>query len=158
MFASQVNTSTDVSMSLVLLHPKSAGSVTLQSNSPVDKPLIDLNFLSEEEDLETFYKAIQFLQELNNTETFKSFGAKFIVLDSPGCTEYEYGTKDWWFCNFKYYCGQVIIIWLTSAETGKLLSHKCHFLNQYLKSPCISIKVMINDTYLLKSTIYGITG
>lgn len=109
-YASAVNTSTDVYAPLVLLHPKSVGSVILQSNSPVDKPLIDVNFLSEEEDLETYYKAIQFLQVLNNTETFKKLGAKFVFLDSPGCAEYEKWSKDWWFCNFKYYCGEVIVI------------------------------------------------
>lgn len=34
----------------ILLHPKSLGTIRLNSNDPFDKPLIDPNYLAEEQD------------------------------------------------------------------------------------------------------------
>lgn len=37
-----------------LLHPKSTGRITLTSGDPFDRPLIDLNLLSDERDIKVF--------------------------------------------------------------------------------------------------------
>ena len=46
------------------LRPKSRGSVTLASSNPLDAPVIDFNFLAEEEDWQTMLRAFRWSQEL----------------------------------------------------------------------------------------------
>ncbi|XP_060528654.1 glucose dehydrogenase [FAD, quinone]-like [Cylas formicarius] len=89
----------DVWMMSALLHPKSKGTVRLQSKNPADLPLIDPNYLSDESDIETLYKGVQYLLKLNSTTTFKGFSAKVQIFDMPTCDpNYEKGSKDWWYC------------------------------------------------------------
>ena len=44
---------------VILLHPKSRGSVTLRSDDPFDRPVIDANFLSHNDDINTSIKGIR---------------------------------------------------------------------------------------------------
>lgn len=46
------------------LRPKSRGSVTLASSNPLDAPVIDFNFLAEEDDWQTMLRAFRWSQEL----------------------------------------------------------------------------------------------
>lgn len=42
----------------ILLHPKSKGSIRLQSDDPFDPPLIDPNYLDHPDDVKTMLKGI----------------------------------------------------------------------------------------------------
>lgn len=52
----------------ILLRPKSRGSVKLASNDPQTLPLIDTNFLGEEEDVEPLLKGIRIARNIIGTE------------------------------------------------------------------------------------------
>ncbi|XP_050309141.1 glucose dehydrogenase [FAD, quinone]-like [Anthonomus grandis grandis] len=98
-----LNNQTDIISGLFLLQPKSIGQITLKSADPKDFPLIDTNFFSDPEDLETMYNGIEKILELQNTETFKKMGVKLIRNSSPSCDGlYETFSKEWWICDLQY--------------------------------------------------------
>ncbi|XP_048519075.1 uncharacterized GMC-type oxidoreductase Mb1310 [Dendroctonus ponderosae] len=100
----QLNPLSDVSVNLELLHPKSRGSVTLQSNNPKDFPIIDPNYFSDPdgEDLENMYKAVQVALNFNSTKTFRDLSAELFFIPYPNCDrQFELRSKDWWYCALK---------------------------------------------------------
>jgi len=56
----------------ILLQPKSRGYVSLRSNNPLDKPLIQPNFLSESEDLEILLKGLDVSLGIANSPAMQS--------------------------------------------------------------------------------------
>ena len=52
MYGSKKGKGTGISMYSTLLQPKSVGSVRLRSANPFDHPLIDPNYLAEEQDVD----------------------------------------------------------------------------------------------------------
>jgi choline dehydrogenase len=41
---------------MVLLHPKSLGSITLRSKDPLEHPIIEPNYFGDDEDIKVFVK------------------------------------------------------------------------------------------------------
>ncbi|XP_060535423.1 glucose dehydrogenase [FAD, quinone]-like [Cylas formicarius] len=108
-FIMDVDALHDIWFPLVLLHPKSVGKVTLQSSSIFDFPLIDPNYLSDEADLQTLYRGVQFIMRLNETDTFKTYKATFRHPPVPVCDDnHERFSKEWWFCSFKTYSVSIL--------------------------------------------------
>lgn len=91
-------------LSLILLHPKSKGSIKLKTNSPFDYPLINPNMLNDTRDLETLYQGIVFA--LNHNEVFKNINASLAFKQFPGCNKFAPLSKDYWYC----YMRQITII------------------------------------------------
>ena len=94
----------DFVVAVVLLHPKSIGSVKLKSKDPLDFPEINTNYLSdiEDYDIETMYRGIQYLLNLNNTESFKNYQATLALPALPPCDDmYKKYSKDWWYCSIR---------------------------------------------------------
>ncbi|EIM79458.1 GMC oxidoreductase [Stereum hirsutum FP-91666 SS1] len=60
-----------VSIGALALKPESSGSVRLKTSSVYDKPLIDPNFLSSENDLNTVVRGVRFVLRLARTERMK---------------------------------------------------------------------------------------
>jgi len=85
-----------------VFHPKSRGTIKLQSNDPKDRPLIDPNLLSEDSDVEILVKAIQDIVALNKTSAFQNFPIEVYVQDAPGCDDEKY-SEDWLICAIKYW-------------------------------------------------------
>jgi choline dehydrogenase-like flavoprotein len=56
-----------------LLHPKSRGTVSLQSNDPYVSPLIDPKYYSNTEDVEAMVKALKFVKNIIQTKYFRAF-------------------------------------------------------------------------------------
>ena len=56
-----------------LLHPKSRGDVRIRSKNPLDAPIIQPNFLKEEEDLQTLLKGAKLALEIMHQSSFDSY-------------------------------------------------------------------------------------
>ena len=56
-----------------LLRPKSVGTVKIASTNPDDDPLIDPNYLSDDEDMKVMIKGYRKMMEIMNTEPLAQF-------------------------------------------------------------------------------------
>lgn len=61
------------------LHPTTTGSVRLKSRNPLDNPDIDLNFLTDEADLNSVLKPMHSISEWENSTAFKAWGGRRIT-------------------------------------------------------------------------------
>lgn len=85
-----------------LLKPKSRGEVQLRSKDPAEPVKIYANYFSEQEDLETMLRSLDFLKKMINTEAMKRQNIKLQHLDLPGCRHTEFDTDEYWRCNLRY--------------------------------------------------------
>jgi len=86
----------------ILLRPKSRGRVMLKDNNPFHKPLIYHNYLQYPEDLETLLKGVKKIVDLGETKAFKKFGSTLHDVPVPGCSQFEFGSDDYWRCVIKH--------------------------------------------------------
>lgn len=87
---------------VTMLHPKSSGSVHLNSSSIYDKPIIKPNYFSSEEDYSTMITMIrQQIAYLNSTSYSKRNG-KLMKVPLPECDEFQFDTDDYWKCYIKF--------------------------------------------------------
>ncbi|KAL3286142.1 hypothetical protein HHI36_000654 [Cryptolaemus montrouzieri] len=91
---------TNIYLAIFLLHPKSVGTLSLQSNSPKDFPLIDLGIFSDPEDMEDFYKAIQIVNKIGETKAVQKVEAEQIEFQF--CNQYAYDSKEYWYCALQH--------------------------------------------------------
>lgn len=64
-----------------LLHPKSRGKVTLKDKSPLSDPIIDPNFLSEEEDISSLIKGGRIALELIQQDQIQRYSDGYAGVD-----------------------------------------------------------------------------
>ncbi|XP_050302404.1 glucose dehydrogenase [FAD, quinone]-like [Anthonomus grandis grandis] len=91
-----------VTISLILLHPKSRGTITLHSKSPYDHPLIDLNDFHEEADIETLLSAIRSTEKILEATCLQSLNLQHLHKDLESCKDYDSNSDDYWRCAIKY--------------------------------------------------------
>lgn len=101
---SQFNPLTDHLVYIVNIQPKSKGSVTLKSKSPVDFPVVDPRYYtdSNDEDIEVIYEGIKYIINMTNTEPLQRIGAR-VVGYAPGCEHLkEESDREYWYCAIKH--------------------------------------------------------
>lgn len=99
-YFSKVNGS--ISILPVLLHPKSKGTVRLNSLDKFGHPLIDPNYLHKQEDVDVLIEGIKIIKEFVKTEPMQELGAKFNTMPFPGCTHHRFDTKLYWDCYIRH--------------------------------------------------------
>ncbi|XP_044749406.1 glucose dehydrogenase [FAD, quinone]-like isoform X1 [Coccinella septempunctata] len=97
----QVNISTDISVSVTLLHPKSKGEIRLKSANPIDFPEIDIGMFQNKEDIEEIYEGIRNILRLLETESFRKLNASIYSIPKP-CEAYEFNSRSFWYCSIKH--------------------------------------------------------
>ncbi|KAG4069992.1 hypothetical protein HA402_013652 [Bradysia odoriphaga] len=81
---------------LVLLNPKSLGSIRLRSLDPLDHPIIKLNYLDKREDAQTIVQGIRLVQKFLTTAPFKLQEIQELQLNLPDCG--VFGTDSYYNC------------------------------------------------------------
>ncbi|KAJ9586360.1 hypothetical protein L9F63_019982 [Diploptera punctata] len=89
-----------ITISPVVLHPKSRGYLTLKSSNPLDPPLIYANYLSDPADMATLLDAINITLRLGNTRVLKQqYGFELDKTPLPNCvSKYPFGSEGYWEC------------------------------------------------------------
>eukprot|EP00105_Crassostrea_gigas_P017147 XP_011434809.1 PREDICTED: uncharacterized protein LOC105333502 isoform X2 [Crassostrea gigas] len=90
----------------ILLHPKSRGTIRLQSTDPFDQPLIDPNYLDHPDDIKDLLKGINATLRLANTTAFRAVGAS--PSDPyeeyfPPCNSLSFPSDEYWICRIRHY-------------------------------------------------------
>lgn len=70
---------------IVLLNPKSRGSIELRSANPFDAPKIFSNYFQEQSDIDTVIRALQILNRLPLTKSFNEHEGKLVHINITGC-------------------------------------------------------------------------
>ncbi|KYN43077.1 Glucose dehydrogenase [acceptor] [Trachymyrmex septentrionalis] len=86
----------------VLLKPKSVGEIRLRSRNPADPVRIYANYFSEQEDLDTMLKSVDFVKKMLNTETFKRHEFRLHHIDIPDCRLTKFDSDEYWKCNLRH--------------------------------------------------------
>jgi len=80
-----------------LSRPKSRGYIKLRSNNPDDHPIIQPNYLTEKQDMDTLLAAVNLTLKLLNTTAMQNAGAKLWGPD-PFCNSLEFLSAAYWEC------------------------------------------------------------
>lgn len=92
-----------IQFGIAALNPKSRGSVKLRSKNPHDLPIINPNYLDDQEDVETLLRGLKIYRSLLDTESFKLHDVvedRFVI---PECDKFEYASDDYWKCYISYF-------------------------------------------------------
>nr|XP_034193550.1 glucose dehydrogenase [FAD, quinone]-like [Osmia lignaria] len=91
-----------ITIAPVLLHPKSKGEIKLNSNDPLDPPLIDPKYLSNKDDIAILMAGLQFVKNLVGTDAMKSIGASIYEKHFPGCENEIFDSTKYWECYIQH--------------------------------------------------------
>ncbi|XP_075156916.1 glucose dehydrogenase [FAD, quinone]-like [Haematobia irritans] len=87
---------------IVLLHPKSRGSVIITSKSFKDPPTIDTNYFSAPEDIESMLRALNYAENFVNSQTLQEKNAEIIHIPLQECDLHQFKSPEYWNCYIKY--------------------------------------------------------
>ncbi|CAC5424412.1 unnamed protein product [Mytilus coruscus] len=87
------------------LHNKSRGTVRLRSKNPLAPPVIDPQYLVNQDDVDNYVKAIRYMQEFANNSAWNSMGTTFIRQEecTSFCRSFTFDTDDYWKCMIRHY-------------------------------------------------------
>lgn len=83
---------------VVLLNPKSKGSIHLASTDPFEKPSIYANYLDEKEDWQTILNGVKFQYNLIHSKSFKEHEGAFVRLPIADCDEMPFASDKYFKC------------------------------------------------------------
>ncbi|XP_044749410.1 glucose dehydrogenase [FAD, quinone]-like [Coccinella septempunctata] len=150
-YVNSINQSTHWNFQLFFLHPKSSGTLTLQSANARDFPLIDSKIFDKEEDLEDMYEGIQVALKLVETSVGKHFDLK-LNLDLPSCSKNKRMSREYLYCLLR----QVALPAYHLSSTAKMgpRSDPLAVVNNELKVYGIK-NLRVIDVSIVPSTVTG---
>ena len=83
---------------VTVLTPESRGKIRLQSNDPMDKPLIYAGYYSNKNDLENHVEYLKDYISIVNTTYLRSVGSRVVDVKLEQCKEFVFGTHEYWRC------------------------------------------------------------
>jgi len=113
---------TGASFGPVLSRPKSRGYIKLASADPFEHPLIQPNYLAEEEDVQVFAEGIKFSGDLIHTKAFRDAGASPFK-PFPACQHLQFESLEYYKC-FASHFGSTLYHPVGTAAMGTVLDSK----------------------------------
>lgn len=99
----EINSNRYINMMLsTLLQPKSKGKILLKSTDPLEHPKIMSGILTNDEDIETFLRTGEFIEQLANSEGLKEFDTQFHEITPAACQVHTAGSTDSKVCALKH--------------------------------------------------------
>ncbi|XP_063231258.1 glucose dehydrogenase [FAD, quinone]-like [Bacillus rossius redtenbacheri] len=93
-----------VSISPVVLHPKSRGRISLRSADPLAPPLIRANYLTHRDDVNTLVEGVKIAVRLGATRALARYGLELDRSAPPGC-DMPFGSDAFWECAVRQFTG-----------------------------------------------------
>jgi choline dehydrogenase-like flavoprotein len=85
-------------MASAVLRPKSRGTVMLASKHITDAPIIDPQYLTQEDDLNVLIEGIKLIKSLEAAEQFKKYKITMFPPNRSLCGQYEPNTDEYYTC------------------------------------------------------------
>lgn len=92
-----------MTMSAILMRPNSHGTVKLRSRNVHDHPLIDLNYLDDDEDVKVLIAGLREYRRLSATQTFAAYQFEDLRFRTPECDALEFDSDAYWRCHVKWF-------------------------------------------------------
>ena len=93
---------------IVLLHPKSLGSVRLVSADPFAPPMIDPEYLNDNRDVQTFIRGLRIWEKFISTEAMQTLGASVDNMNFRFCSkDHTFRTDPYWECVVRHLAATV---------------------------------------------------
>ncbi|XP_014290350.1 glucose dehydrogenase [FAD, quinone] [Halyomorpha halys] len=86
-----------------VLHPKTRGTIRLQSTNPFDPPLMDPRYYETDYDYETGIEGVKYTVAVSNTPTFQKLGSAFYPDFYTACSSLTPLTDEYIQCMVQYY-------------------------------------------------------
>jgi len=103
----------------VLSRPKSTGSIMLRSKDHNDHPIINANYLSSNEDLETLISAVEFCHDIVETDAFRKSDIELFA-PYPPCARHKYRSRSYYECYVRHWV-QTLYHPVGTAAMGSVL-------------------------------------
>lgn len=87
------NYSRSIQVFPAVLHPRSRGYITLNSNDPLAAPKIVANYLTEDHDIKVLVEGIRFAIKLSETSALKQYGMQLDKTPVNGCGQHTFGSQ-----------------------------------------------------------------
>jgi len=99
-----VNETSDITFRPIYLITKCRGTIKLRSSNPYDKPLIDPNYLCDEEEINILIEAEEIIRNLTQTKAMKPKVVQWDVQENENCRRYkEKNKREYWSCVIREY-------------------------------------------------------
>ncbi|XP_067634954.1 glucose dehydrogenase [FAD, quinone]-like [Eurosta solidaginis] len=86
---------------IMQFHPKSVGRLWLNSNNPLEAPVIDPNYFEDEEDVEFLLEGIKEAIRITEQPAMQKLDTRIHSIPVPGCEQYLFGSDDYWRCSIR---------------------------------------------------------
>uniref|UniRef100_A0A1B6LGQ0 Glucose-methanol-choline oxidoreductase N-terminal domain-containing protein n=1 Tax=Graphocephala atropunctata TaxID=36148 RepID=A0A1B6LGQ0_9HEMI len=87
---------------LTLLNPKGRGKLSLKSTDPEDHIKVTCGYLTNDDDVETFLRGIEFVTRLEKTKGLASVGAELHEITPVACLLHPKGSRERRICNLRH--------------------------------------------------------
>ena len=87
---------------IVLLHPKSVGTLELASADPFDYPLIDPNYLTDMTDISSFIRGVGIWEEYVLSPSMQKLGINLDTMKYPFCSQHAFRSDSYWECIIRH--------------------------------------------------------